>query len=77
MAERTRTIKWCETRILKELSKRPTITTSLALSSIVLRNVRSIQEDQNLDIAVQILRSKNLIRVEKDKDGFTTYQLAA
>lgn len=77
MAERTRTIKWCETRILKELAKRPTITTSLALSAIVLRNVRSIQEDQNLDIAVQILKSKRIISIGKDKDGFTTYQLAA
>ncbi len=77
MSERTRTIKWCETRILKELSKRPTITTSLALSAIVLRNVRSLEEDQNLDIAVQILKSKQLIRIEKDKDGFTTYRLAA
>ena len=76
MAERTRTIKWCETRILKELSKRPTITTSLALSAIVLRNVRSLEEDQNLDLAVQLLKSKKLIRVEKDKDGFTTYQAA-
>ncbi len=52
MAERTRTIKWCETRILKELSKRPTITTSLALSAIVLRNGSSLEEDQNLDLAV-------------------------
>ncbi len=77
MAERTRTVKWIETRILKELAKRPTITTSLALSAIVLRNVRSIQEDQNLDIAVQILKSKRLISVSKDQDGFTTYQLAA
>ena len=77
MSERTRTIKWCETRILKELAKRPTITTSLALSAVVLRNVRSIQEDQNLDIAAQILKSKKLIRVEKDKHGFTTYQLSA
>ena len=76
MAERTRTIKWCETRILKELSKRPTITTSLALSAIVLRNVRYLEEDQNLDLAVQLLKSKKLIRVEKNKDGFTTYQAA-
>ena len=77
MSERTRTIKWCETRILKELAKRPTITTSLALSAIVLRNVRSLEEDQNLDLAVQLLKSKRLIRVEKDNDGFTTYRLAA
>ena len=77
MAKRTRTIKWIETRILKELSRRSFITTSLALSAIVLRNVRSIQEGHNLDIAVQNLKSRKLILVEKDQDGFTTYQLAA
>ncbi len=76
MAERTRTIKWIETRILKELAKRSTITTSLALSAIVLRNVRSLEEDQNLDLAVQLLKSKRLILVQKDDDGFTTYQAA-
>ena len=77
MAERTRTIKWCESRILKELSIRPDITTSLALSAIVLENVRNMEEDHNLDIAVQNLKSRNLIQVQKDKDGFTIYQLAA
>ena len=77
MAERTRTIKWIESRILKELSVRPAITTSLALSAIVLENVRNMEEDHNLDIAVQNLKSKMLIQVQKDKDGFTIYQLAA
>ena len=77
MAERTRTIKWIESRILKELSVRPAITTSLALSAIVLENVRNMEEDHNLDIAVKNLKSRNLIQVQKDKDGFTIYQLAA
>ena len=77
MAKRTITIKWCESRILKELAKRPTITTSLALSAIVLRDVRNLEEGHNLDIAVQNLKSRKLIQIQKDKDGFTTYQLAA
>ena len=77
MAERTRTIKWIESKILKELSWRPAITTSLALSAIVLENVRNLEEDHNLDIAVQNLKSRKLIQVQKDKDGFTIYQLAA
>ena len=77
MAERTRTINWIESRILKELSIRPDITTSLALSAIVLENVINLEEDHNLDIAVQNLKSRKMIQVQKDKDGFTIYQLAA
>lgn len=77
MSKKSRSVKWIETRILKELTKRSIITTSLSLSAIVLREVRSLEEDQNLDVAVQMLKSKKLIKVEKDSDGFTTYSLAA
>ena len=77
MAKRTRSIKWIETRILKELSKKTTITTSLALSAIVLEDVRNFEEGHNLDIAIHNLKSRKLISIQKDKDGFTTYQLSA
>ena len=77
MSERTRTVKWCEGKIIEILSKRCQIITYLALSSCVLENVRSIEEQHNLDIAVALLLSRKEIIREKDKDGFTTYQLAA
>ncbi len=76
MSQKTRTIQWIEGKIIEILSKRCQITTYLALSSCVLQNVRSIEEQHNLDIAVQNLISRKLILVQKDQDGFTTYQAA-
>jgi len=70
-------VKWIETRILKALSRRFLVTTTLALSAIVLEDVRSMDEDHNFEVAVQLLRSKGLIAVDTDEDGFTTFQLAA
>ena len=46
MSQRTRTIKYIEGKIIKELSKRQ-ITTNLTLSSRVLRNIRNIDEDHH------------------------------
>jgi len=77
MSLRTRTIQWCEGKILSELSKRQEITTYLALSALVLKEVRSIEEQHNLDIALQYLLSKKQIVQQKDHDGFTIYKLAA
>ena len=77
MSMRTRTVSWCEGKIVKVLSKKCQITTYLALSSCVLENVRSIEEQQNLDIAVICLLSKKQIIKEKDHDGFTVYRLVA
>ncbi len=77
MSQKTRTIKWIEGKIIEILSKRCPITTYLALSSCVLQNVRSIEEQHNLDIAVAHLLSRRQITQEKDKDGFTVYRLAA
>ena len=77
MSQKTRTVKWIEGKIIEILSKRCQITTYLALSSCVLENVRSIEEQHNLDIAVAHLLSRRQIIQEKDPNGFTTYQLAA
>ena len=76
MSQKTRTIKWIEGKIIEILSKRCQITTYLALSSCVLQNVRSIEEQHNLDIAVALLLSKKQIMQDKDQDGFTVYQAA-
>jgi len=43
----------------------------------VLADVRSLEEDDNFEVAVTYLKSKGLIAVGKDADGFTTFQLAA
>ena len=77
MSMRTRTVSWMEGNIIKILSKKCQITTYLALSACVLVNVRSIEEQQNLDIAVAHLISRRQITREKDQDGFTVYRLAA
>jgi hypothetical protein len=50
MSKRTRTVNWCEGKIIEVLSRKRVITTSLALSALVLKNVRSIDEQHNLDI---------------------------
>ncbi len=76
MGQKTRTIKWIEGKIIEILSKRCQITTYLSLSSCVLENVRSIEEQHHLDIAVAHLLSRRQIIQEKDHDGFTTYQAA-
>lgn len=76
MSKRTRTVNWCEQRIISELAKRSVITTYLALSASVLENVRSIDEQHNLDIALVHLLSRKEITQEKDSDGFTVYKLA-
>ncbi len=77
MGQKTRTVQWIEGKIIEILSKRCQITTYLALSSCVLENVRSIEEQHNLDVAVALLLSKKQIIREKDNDGFTVYRLAA
>jgi len=77
MSMRTRTVSWCEGKIVKVLSKKCQITTYLALSSCVLENVRSIEEQHNLDVAVAHLISKKQITQVKDQAGFTIYRLVA
>jgi len=77
MSKRTRTVEYIESKIIKELSKKQAITTPLALTSSVLRNIRSLEEDHNLDIAITNLLSKKLITKEKDKDGFIAFRLVA
>ena len=74
---RTRTVNWMENKVVEMLSKTCAITTYLALSACVLQNIRSIEEQHNLDIAVAYLLSKRQITQSKDQDGFTIYKLAA
>ena len=73
---RNRTINWCQNRIIHVLSKQ-SLTTELALSALVLQNVRSIDEQHHLDIALANLISRKQIIPEKDSDGFTVFKLAA
>ena len=58
---RNRTITWMEGKILQTLERKTVVTTYLALSSLVLRDVRSTDEQTNLDLAVEILISKKMI----------------
>ena len=77
MSQKDRTIQWCESKILSVLSKRKKVITEMALSWNVLRGVRSIHEQHNLDIAIANLLSQKQITIEKDQDNFTIFKLAA
>ena len=76
MSRRCRTVKWMEGRIINELGRK-SITTYLAMSSLVLKDVRSIEEQHNLDIAIINLISQGVIKRYKDNDGYTVFSLAA
>lgn len=71
---RNRSVQWCQNKIIEVLSKN-NITTELALSAVVLRNVRSLLEQHNLYTAIDNLLSQKLIIKEKDPDGFTVFRL--
>ena len=71
---RNRSVKWCEKKVVSALAK-GSITTELALSAVVLRNVRSILEQHNLYTAIDNLIAQKVITKEKDKEGFTVYRL--
>ena len=72
---KNRTVKWCENKIIKVLSKQPIVQSYLGLSSLVLENVRSIEEQHNLDKAIDNLLSKRIICKFK-QDEMTTYSLS-
>ena len=74
---KNRTISWCEGKIISVLTRQREITTYLAMSAQVLRNVRSIDEQHNLDIAIENLLSRKIIQKTKDRDGYTVFSLAA
>jgi hypothetical protein len=75
MAQKDRSVDWCEKKIVKVLTKKKQITTYLAMSACVLENVRSIEEQRNLDRALANLIVRGVLKRGKDKDGFTLYQL--
>lgn len=75
MAQKDRSVQWVEKKVLKVLSKKKQITTYLAMTACVLENVRSIEEQRNLDRALANLVFRGLLKREKDKDGLTLYRL--
>lgn len=75
---KNRTVTWIiERKITEVLSRNSTITTYLAVSALVLENVRSIEEQDNLDIAVENLLGEKIIKRFKDDNNYTTYCMAA
>jgi hypothetical protein len=73
--KRDRSVQFCEKKIVKVLTKKKEITTYLAMPACVLENVRSIEEQRNLDRAIANLIMRGVLKRGKDKDGFTMYQL--
>ena len=76
MSKRTRTISWIEGKIISELSKRQGNSSYLALSSCVLKNVRNIDEQHNLDIALNNLISRKDI-IQSHNGEMTIYKSVA
>ena len=73
-----RTVAWMESKITQILGQKSMVTTYLALSSLVLRDVRSTNEQINLDVAIEYLVSKKVInRFKDEKNGYTVFSLAA
>ncbi len=71
---KNRTIEWIKIKIVKILSKQEYVQSYLALSSLVLENVRSFEEQKNLDAAIKNLLDRKIIK-KYQKDYLTTYQL--
>lgn len=76
MSQRTRTIGWCQGKILEVLCRKNSILSYLALSACVLRDVRSLEEQHNLDIALAHLISQKKI-LKQVENGDTGYKLVA
>jgi hypothetical protein len=64
-------------KITEVLAKRGEITTYLALSALVQKNVESLEQQHVFDTALQYLISRKQVLKLKDKDDFTVYKLAA
>jgi len=78
MSKRCRTVQWCEGRIRNLLSKKQEITTYLAMSALTFDfEVRDLDEQHNLDIALENLLFRKIIIRDKNCDGHTSYSLAA
>jgi len=75
MMHRTRTIKWCENRIVQVLSKKCQVVTYLALAAHVLENVQSLEEDRNCHRALTNLLSRGIVTQEITQDGFPVFRL--
>ncbi len=74
---RDRSVQWCQNKIISVLTRQRQISSYLALSAKILREVRSIDEQHNLDIAVVNLLSRKIINKVKGEDGFTSFTMAA
>jgi len=80
MSQRTRTVQWCEGRILEVLSKAKStnLPTSLALCSMAMKfEIRNLTEQQNFDIALYSLIRKGVVVQDHDEKGFEVLRLAA
>jgi hypothetical protein len=80
MSQRTRSVSWCEGRILEVLakSKPNNLPCPLALSAMAMKfEIRDLQEQHNYDIALFNLLKKGVIIQIQDEKGFDVLKLAA
>jgi len=68
---RIRSIPWFEEKILDTLSN-----LHKNQSNLMLQGLRGVEEEINLDIAIEYLISKGIVKRHK-REGITSYVLAA
>ena len=74
---KNRTVSWFEGKISEVLFQNTTITTDYELSTLVLRDTSTIDEDYNYEIAIMNLISCRIVKRCKNENSITTYSLAA
>jgi hypothetical protein len=79
MSQRTRTVQWCEGRILEILGrvKHDKYPTPLALSAMSMNEIRNHDEQANYDLALLNLLKSGLIKEDYDEKGFKILKLVA
>jgi hypothetical protein len=76
MAQKDRSVDWCEKKIMKVLKAKGQITSYLKMSSLVLvGGVRSLAEKHNLDTAIGRLLISGKIVFDKAPNGIRIYRL--
>jgi hypothetical protein len=79
MSQRTRSVQWCEGRILDVLGrvKQKNYPIPLALSAMAMRfEIRNLTEQANYDIAFHNLLRQGLVVQDHDEKGFSVVKMA-
>jgi hypothetical protein len=70
-----RSIQWCEKQLIQVLKQKKVVRTYCALSELVLKKVRSVDESRNLNKAIMNLVVTRQVQKTKDRRGVLVYRL--